>query len=99
MFCWARGWDFGGWGRDTIFDGSRLNESNIHSFNFFCLVESEEFEKDDKDDNKSDNGSHAPLPDYHEKESTSSMSDLEIDHDLTDSPGTLQELGKKYLLK
>lgn len=52
MFCWARGWDFGGWGRDTIFDGSRLNESNIHSFNFFCLVESEEFEEDDKDDNK-----------------------------------------------
>ena len=66
---------------------------------FFCLVESEEFEEDDKDDNKSDNGSHAPLPDYHEEESTSSMSDLEIDHDLTDSPGTLQELGKKYLLK
>ena len=98
MFCRARGWDFGGWGRDTIFDGSRLNESNIHSFNFFCLVESEEFEEDDKDDNKSDNGSHASLPDYHE-ESTSSKSDLEIDHDLTDSPGTLQELEKKYLLK
>lgn len=66
---------------------------------FFCLVESEEFEEDDKDDNKSDNGSHASLPDYHEEESTSSMSDLEIDHDLTDSPGTLQELEKKYLLK
>lgn len=62
-------------------------------------MESEEFEEDDKDDNKSDNGSHAPLPDYHEEESTSFMSDLEIDHDLTDSPGTLQELGKKYLLK
>ena len=62
-------------------------------------MESEEFEEDDKDDNKSDNGSHAPLPDYHEEESTSSMSDLEIDHDLTDSPGTLQELEKKYLLK
>ena len=62
-------------------------------------MESEEFEKDDKDDNKSDNGSHAPLPDYHEEESTSSMSDLEIDHDLTNSRGTLQELGKKYLLK
>ena len=57
-------------------------------------MESEEFEEDDKDDNKSDNGSHAPLPDYHEEESTSSMSDLEIDHDLTDSPGTLQELGR-----
>ena len=37
MFCRARGWDFGGWGRDTIFDGSRLNESNIHSFNFFFV--------------------------------------------------------------
>lgn len=47
----------------------------------------------------SDNGSHASLPDYHEEESTSSMSDLEIDHDLTDSPGTLQELENKYLLK
>lgn len=33
-------------------------------------MESEEFEEDDKDDNKSDNGSHAPLPDYHEEEST-----------------------------
>ena len=35
----------------------------------------------------------------HEEEATSSMSDLEIDHNLTDSRGTLQELGKKYLLK
>lgn len=32
-------------------------------------------------------------------ESTGSLSGLEIDHNLSDSPETLQELGKKFLLK
>jgi len=65
-------------------------------------VEPEELWEDADNDNQSNDGSHASAPDHHEVESSSSFDypDLEIDHDHTDSSlETLQELGKKFLLK
>lgn len=67
----------------------------------FCSVESEEFENNDNDDNNSSNESHASSPDHLEVEFSSLSDDpgLETDHNHTDSPETLQELGEKFLLK
>lgn len=66
-------------------------------------MEPEELWEDaDNDNNLSNDGTHALAADHHDVECSSSFdnSDLEIDHDHTDSsPETLQELGKKFLLK